>query len=502
MPRFHNSIRIWGLSNNEANGLVMAVSRGRTQRWPNLSDEERTLYDTRKAAFMAWYNNLPNEQTLEAFPTPPRDEGRWIEQNIFVGPIALDLSFPVADELVPVARTQQPPQWDVGLDVQPPQPPTVGPQPRNLGELRNNAWIDAERGGPPLPTAWRNLQAFQEQAMVVGRAIDINEAAGMATRKPAPRKEVKSDQTVNKHFGIFESNRLPRHRRGDLHLSLPTEKFPYDHCVGLEIEVEQVRGDESKKELQMLVNEGFAVKPDGSLRNGHEYVTRLGLTAADACGYIKALDKYFSAGRNGRVDRNNFSFRCGLHVHVDVSEHTMEDIYRTCLLYTVVEPLLFEISGKRNSNKFCVGVHDCVSAVEGLLHHGHARDWNKFATSLARGSKYMAMNVRTVSRFGTIEFRHHEGTCDPDRVRNWLLVLCDIVVGAKKQSTAELEKQIEQLNTVSSYSKFLATYYPNSSDLLRSVKGFERVMYPGSTFIKQTFITDVQGNPDELLERD
>lgn len=454
-----------------------------------MSRQENTEYSLRRDTYLIPYQRLTLGARLRIYPGTVRPArgvaGSWIDLDPCLDFPLLDLTIPIEPLPIDPPGLRRDPRDD------PADPP---PRPREVAGRDIPDTLD--RLARPAIQVERNF--FNEFIEVV----DGRQETNVAGNKRVVKDVVKPESTVNELFGVYPKTKLPSMLRKNLHLSQTPTRFPYNQCVGLEIEVEGVRTGDTKPELNIVVNEGFHSKPDGSLRNGTEFVTMLGLTAGDAISYVSALDKLFDAGRGGRKDLNTFGFRCGLHAHIDVTTHTLEELYRAFLVYTVVEPLLFPISGGRNKNKFCVAVHDCASVVEELIYYGRNRNWIEFAKALRRGSKYMAMNVRTVTNFGTIEFRHHEGTSNPERIKNWLLVLCDIVVGSKDADTNKLEKEILELNTVSSYSKFLSVHFPNSEQLLRSVKAFERVMYPGSTFVKQTFITEPDRNDGLTLERD
>lgn len=325
-------------------------------------------------------------------------------------------------------------------------------------------------------------------------AVDRPRAGPRMRPYPQKRATIVKDVDGNSEmYRVFAHNQPPpRDHREGMILSLPPKPFPHDHCVGIEIEIEGFHPSGDQK-IDNLLMEGFQRIPDGSLRNnGVEFITQFGMTAGDVLSYIEVLDHGFEMQRKS-VHRNTFSFRCGLHVHVDVSKHTMEQLYRVFLLYTVLERTLFKISGSRNANKFCVSVLDSVTAVGNALHYGRVKDWKQFSETVFHGTKYMAMNIKPVRSRGSIEFRHHEGSSNPEKIKNWLLVLTDLVAGSKQLYTAQLEREILDLNTNSQYEEFLRRTMPNSCHLLY-VRGYEKDMYAGINFIKEAFA----GGPEAL----
>lgn len=322
----------------------------------------------------------------------------------------------------------------------------------------------------------------QESALLFIRIPPVPRAR---SRKRGDCKPVRgtavSTSTVNELFRLYEKGEdIPRRYRERMkHFNLAPQMFPYNHCIGLEIEMEGIPAVAKQDLLQL--EEAFQSKGDGSLRNdGQEFVSRYGMTAADVLSYLEPMEKAYSKAL--------FSFRCGLHVHVDVLEHTLEELYKIFLLYSVVEPLMYEVSGKRQENKFCVAVQGSVTSVMNMIYYGHNGQWTEFFDSLDFTTKYMAMNLRPVGRYGTIEFRHHESTVKRDYICDWLFILLDLVVGSKNHDTKELEQRILRLNSSSEYAKFLDDYFPNSS--LTMLADFDRKMYSGVAFVKEALVTD------------
>lgn len=291
---------------------------------------------------------------------------------------------------------------------------------------------------------------------------------------------------------------LPTAKMEKFNLSEKPDPFPWETYVGVEVEVERwtITSSAEQQQIYERACQAWSRKNDGSLRNnGVEFVTFAGLKAKEIFPYTRLLFNTFDVGRvwaqTQRSKANEFSHRCGLHVHIDMTGRNLEAVYKSLLVYSVVEPLLFLVSGNRKDNKFCVSVHDCRSAVEDLIHYGHAGRWDDFVRSVAKASKYTALNVAPIRQFGTIEFRQHEGTQDPQRVINWVSILCDMVEMADRYDVHQLEQEILALNTVSAYEAFIRSIFPNTYNLVVNPGiNLRTYMYDGVAFVKQAFITD------------
>jgi hypothetical protein len=279
-------------------------------------------------------------------------------------------------------------------------------------------------------------------------------------------------------------------RRDGANRFLPPAEFPYNNRVGIEIEVEGINGNAGYDDHGDYtpqweeIRRGWLSKEDGSLRNGGiEYITLIGIRAGEALAHLKGLDKFIQEQRNSK-----FSFRCGLHIHLDVSEHTLEELYKVCVVYSVLEDLLFLVSGGRRENKFCVAVLDSYTIVPKVIHYGHEKKWDHLEATLAEGTKYMAMNLLPIRQFGSIEFRHHYGTSDPDQIRRWMTILSDVVEGSRSLKVEELEAALIEVNTTSEYEKLVKYLLPHSyKEFTGDLKDH---LYQGVAFVKQSFLQE------------
>lgn len=108
---------------------------------------------------------------------------------------------------------------------------------------------------------------------------------------------------------------------------------------------------------------------------------------------------------------------CGLHVHVDANDLNAGQIISVVRRYAHFEQQInaFMPPSRRNSRfAFSVGgsyVDDILTAVN---RNGNHR--NVFGTL----NRYMAVNLASYARHGTIEFRQHSGTTNPDKIENWV----------------------------------------------------------------------------------
>lgn len=223
-----------------------------------------------------------------------------------------------------------------------------------------------------------------------------------------------------------------------------------DLYVGLELEVEGL-----PRALLGKPFNGFTYEHDGSLRNnGAEYIT-----APTRTKHLRnLLTGFYTAFK---INEGNYSERCSTHVHMNVCDMTLEKLATFVLTYQVFEKVLFNYVGNdRDKNIFCVpwcqanvnvNLVDLITSGKWL----QLRDWNK----------YTALNLLPIAQRGTVEFRHMYGTCDVDKLMEWV----NLIACMRNFANTPLEKVksvILDLNTSSAYDIFLQSVFGQFSKVI------------------------------------
>ena len=112
--------------------------------------------------------------------------------------------------------------------------------------------------------------------------------------------------------------------------------------IGIEIELEGGNDEWPRAE-------GWELKPDGSLRDGMEYVFDGPQSGDLALGSIESV----SDAMEGHGPQP--TFRCSTHIHVDVRDLNWTQYERLILLYMMYEDALFDhCEPYRRMSNFCV----------------------------------------------------------------------------------------------------------------------------------------------------
>lgn len=125
------------------------------------------------------------------------------------------------------------------------------------------------------------------------------------------------------------------------------------------------------------------------------------------------------------VDTLEVNDSCGVHVHVDVRDLTIEQLGRVISLYLILERTLYRYCGvSRLDNNFCVPLHKALG--------GFSVQWatNRFA--FGEELRYGGLNLHAIRKFGSLEFRMHPGTTDLMRILDWMNICAAVKMHGKE----------------------------------------------------------------------
>ena len=228
---------------------------------------------------------------------------------------------------------------------------------------------------------------------------------------------------------------------GDLSPLAPKLKSTYGDVSGFKTPT--YVGIEVEMEKQTLPAATYLWKciEDGSLKDvGKEYIS---LPLKDEF-VIYALEEY-EKGILKYNPKTEFSHRCSIHVHMDVTKLTVGQLRALMATYLATENLFFAlVQDHRIGNSYCYPLMDLCPV------------WEQFLPEeLSENYKYAALNPHHLRDFGTLEFRQHGGTKDKKEILNWIETILQLYRFVESKNPLEVAAQINQLNTVSNYFEFI-----------------------------------------------
>jgi hypothetical protein len=201
--------------------------------------------------------------------------------------------------------------------------------------------------------------------------------------------------------------------------------------LGVEVEVEGCSKSlpASKKETGYWLS-----KEDNSLREGgREFVFAEPLFGADVVAAIDFLTQ------EATEKKWKISERTGIHVHVDMRSVELEKFQNFCVLYSLVEPLLYNwIGDNRDRNIHCLPWYfadgDIDHIADIFANHKTA------VTTIKNLNRYSGLNLNSLLSFGTAEFRQLKTTFSRKRIIDWINIILSI-----KQAALAWQGTPEQL---------------------------------------------------------
>lgn len=167
---------------------------------------------------------------------------------------------------------------------------------------------------------------------------------------------------------------------------------------------------------------------------------------------------------------------CGIHVHIGMADCNVKQIKNVCLNFLNWEPmfdLILPESRRGNRNTYIRSnrghFRECneeIFSKETLLAGFAALKDVTTMSSLHRrwqDIRYYKLNLECFSRQGTIEFRHHSGTTDAEKVCNWVRLLmamtCQSINGSPRPVAQTPETAFNMFFSLVKEAKPLRPYY-------------------------------------------
>ena len=222
-----------------------------------------------------------------------------------------------------------------------------------------------------------------------------------------------------------------------IHSSNSFEKNKFARAVGIEIEACNSYDDELEtntyysnfeiKNNWRIVHDG-SISPSGEDDIGREFVTRGGLSGDELYLSINNITSIL-ANRGWYVNKS-----CGLHVHIDARDLRARQLAYILAVAKLCEPVLYKMVPPSRSNtrwakripmsiEDILRIHDEEDFIDAWYRsHGTSPSMEKY-----NDSRYCGVNMHSRVIHGSIEFRHHSGTLNPEKIINWIEICQSIV---------------------------------------------------------------------------
>ena len=200
-----------------------------------------------------------------------------------------------------------------------------------------------------------------------------------------------------------------------------SKQFVSSRRVGIELEYERIKIDP----YTILNLDLWEITEDGSLRMVEPGTMSLELRYKRPLGGLDSEKALVSLNRFLKRDSTILvSERTGLHVHVDFRDVSIDQLRNFYIYYLLSEPFLYNYSGAgRDKNIFCVPMYRTPAIITGQLNLGAFTAKSRIGRSLQSMHKYSGINLGSLARKGSIEFRMHPSSTDVNRIQQWINIL-------------------------------------------------------------------------------
>jgi hypothetical protein len=187
---------------------------------------------------------------------------------------------------------------------------------------------------------------------------------------------------------------------------------------------------------------GWKITDDGSIV-GNDTVELVSPILSGPAGLLevaKVVELMAAAG--AKVNKS-----CGFHVHVDaqdLSGKTLLNVYRRYALHEAQIDTFMSASRRGNNNAYCESSTRSLDrlnlATTDMSPDQIANLMDEYWVSGQGcfGGRYNKVNLCAYLRHGTIEFRHHGGTMNVNKVLNWIAFCVNFVVVSIDTDTANI----------------------------------------------------------------
>lgn len=297
-------------------------------------------------------------------------------------------------------------------------------------------------------------------------------------------------------YELLQLNR-PSAPEGDQGLMVSNSK------VGVEIEIQTNSGAESFRDT------AWSAVPEGSIR-GFEIVLSRPLSGALL---VEALDDAEEKINTLRGD-NKFSEMTSTHVHIDIRDMEVDQLLNFLTLSIMFENVLYSyVAEHRSKNHFCLRTNDCTDVLERLDKLVKAKvagnlTHRTFSELFSVESvKYAGINLSSIARYGSLEFRMHHGTGTANEIIRWvniLLSLKEYAMGEGRTPTNILDTKKELgissifSSALGSYSGILS-YEEVEEDILNGIRNAQDFVSVLLVPQGRSVMTDIPNNPEHSV---
>lgn len=253
--------------------------------------------------------------------------------------------------------------------------------------------------------------------------------------------------TVTRVFGVVP----PKVTKSTLH---PVRCAHPELVCGVELEIENC-SENAETYLAQIGQKLWKMDRDGSLRppeRSWEFISK----PIQLQHLLPELERFFNLTKFGDA---NYSDRCSVHMHCNVTDFTQKQLATLALVYVIFEDVLFKFVNHhkaptadgycRDTNIYCIPWNQCRMNFN-LVNKIFAQP----ADAFRQWQKYTALNLIPITTQGTVEWRHMHGTHDMEKLTQWFNLIGAIMKFCQDSAFEDVVETVKVLNDNSAYHQF------------------------------------------------
>lgn len=205
----------------------------------------------------------------------------------------------------------------------------------------------------------------------------------------------------------------------------PTSVVRAAHALGVDVQYENYTHRVTPH--WKIVTDASVTRTGTGVGQGLELVSPI-LSGTDGIRQLALVSRAL-AQAGAKVNKT-----CGVHVHLDTSDLSAAQIGRTVINYAMAQAAIdriLPISRRSTSyNQYCQPIP--TGAIERLL---GITERNQLANAMY--SRYHTVNLQSLSRHGTVEFRQHAGSIEAKKIAHWINLLQDLATFSASMGTLD-----------------------------------------------------------------
>ena len=299
----------------------------------------------------------------------------------------------------------------------------------------------------------------------------------------------------NNPYNLFRQRRNRRYRWEAPLLTKESNTFienPYNHLVGLEIELTDDSVDEHIEEHEVADTDGdlkWDCVHDGSISMGSEFRLR---TITNGDKLLNEISSFCKIMKNKGYGIDN---SCGVHMHIDFRNGNLTKLKKIINFYSRYEQFIYDVVGEdRKGLRFSQALRKTHSDGElysspsefrfgplaDAMNSANLREFKKdyYQTehyedaqySKYYDGRYSGVNVHSVFLNGTLELRHLRGTINENYIRNWVMFNLHVVDKFMRHNTTSDEVILLHSNQKPTKNEFYGWLDEGAIDTYKKLK--------------------------------